>query len=51
MKKFIVGVIAFALIGCAGSSGKSKVEFVDQHGNPVKIEQEFVAPPEKKESK
>jgi major membrane immunogen (membrane-anchored lipoprotein) len=38
------------LVGC-GATGKNKIVFTDDKGNPVVIEQEFVAPEEKKEDK
>ena len=47
-----LGLLAMlaVLVGC-GTTGKNKIVFTDKQGNPVVIEQEFVAPEEKKEAK
>jgi len=43
MKHLGLLVLLAVLVGC-GTTGKNKIQFTDKDGNPVVIEQEFVAP-------
>lgn len=51
MLKFILVFIIVGMVGCAGYVGKSKVEFTDASGNPVKFEHEVAMPKDDKKDK
>ena len=49
MKNLFIAVTLMLLTACAGmGTGKSKIQYVDEKGNPVIIEHEVDGPSDKK---